>query len=123
MSVRLDRWLNAACIFKTRTQASEACGRGRVKINDGVAKAHRPVRVDDRIEVRIGDWSRILIVKGLREKPVAKAEARKLYEDVSPPRPRLDPIDRILREPPALREKGKGRPTKRERREIEKLRG
>jgi ribosome-associated heat shock protein Hsp15 len=79
--------------------------------------------LEDRIEVRFGDWTRILVVKGVRERPVAKALARELYEDLSPPHPRLDPIERILRRSPEYREKGQGRPTKKDRRQIGKLKG
>ncbi len=122
MGVRLDRWLNAVCLFKTRTQATDACAGGRIKVNGETAKAHRAVELEDRVEFRQGDWPRVVIVKGLREKPVSKVEARTLYEDQSPPRPKLDPIDRILQTPPATREKGKGRPSKRERRQIDRLR-
>lgn len=123
MSVRIDKWLNAARIFKTRSKATEACAANRIKVNGLPAKPHRPVLLEDQIEVRFGDWTRILIVKGIAEKPIPKAAARELFEDRSPPRPQLDPIDRILRQAPVEREKGKGRPTKRERRQIEDLTG
>ncbi len=121
MSVRLDRWLNAVCLFKTRTQATEFCSAGRVKVNGETAKAHRGVQLEDRVEYRQGDWERVLVVKGLRDKPVSKAEAKTLYDDLSPPRPTLDPIDRLLHAPPAVREPGRGRPTKKERRQIDRL--
>ncbi|MEJ2083372.1 MAG: hypothetical protein P8Y94_14655, partial [Acidobacteriota bacterium] len=58
----------------------------------------------------------------LHDKPVSKAQAREMYEDLSPPRPRLDLIDRIMREGAPQREPGTGRPTKRERRKIDQLR-
>lgn len=122
MNVRLDKWLQIARIFKTRSKATEACGLGRVAVNGHPAKPHRNPAVDDRIEIRFGDWTRVIIVKELREKSVAKAVAETLYEDLSPPRPKLDKIDRIMRQGTEYREKGKGRPTKRERREIDRLR-
>ncbi len=119
--VRLDKWLNAARVFKTRTQATHACGLGRVRVNGAPAKAHRPVGVGDRIEVA-GERERILEVAGLRDKPVSKAEARELYVDHSPPPPPRDSLERLLKRPPVQREKGSGRPTKRERREIDRFR-
>lgn len=119
--VRLDKWLKVARLFKTRSKASQACAAGRVQVNGFTAKAHRVLSLGDRIEVRFGDWSRILLVRELKDKPVAKAVARELYEDLSPPRPRRDLIERILHEGSERRKKGKGRPTKRERREIERL--
>lgn len=121
MTVRLDKWLQVARIFKTRTLSQRACAGGRVKVNGTTAKGHRPVSIDDRLEVSFGDWTRVLVVKKIEPRPVAKALARELYLDLSPPRPTLDPIDRIMRQAPAYRERGKGRPTKKERREVERL--
>lgn len=123
MSVRLDKWLNAARVFKTRTQATHAVDLNRVKVNGQAAKPHRNLAPGDRVEVEIGDWTRVLIVKELRDKPVSKEEARTLYEDQSPPRPEADPLQRLLRRPPAQRERGTGRPTKKERRDIERWEG
>jgi ribosome-associated heat shock protein Hsp15 len=79
----------------------------------------------DRVELAQGDWQRIVIVRELVDRPVAKADAASLFEDLSPPRSELevDPIRRLLRRPPALREAGAGRPTKRDRRDIERWEG
>lgn len=122
MIVRLDKWLQVARVFKTRTLAQRACTGGRVKLNGSTAKGHRPVSIEDRIEVSFGDWTRVLVVKRIEPRPVPKAVARELYLDLSPPQPKLDPIDRIMQQGPAYRERGKGRPTKRERRQVERLR-
>lgn len=122
MNVRLDKWLQVARVFKTRTKATKACTLGRVRVNDTVAKPHRTLAVDDRVEVEIGDWTRVLIVRELRDRPVRKAEAAGLYEDLSPPRPKRDPWERLLRVTPARRERGAGRPTKRERRDLDRWR-
>ena len=123
MSVRLDKWLQVARMFKTRSQATHAVDLNRVRVNGQTAKPHRNLAPGDRIEVQVGDWTRILIVKELRDKPVSKEEARTLYEDQSPPRPESDPMARFLRRPPALREAGAGRPTKKDRRDMEKWEG
>ncbi len=121
MDVRLDKWLAVARIFKTRSKAGHACDLGRVKVNGFSVKAHRKVALEDRIEVDFGDWERHLIVKELRDKSVRKEMAKALYEDVSPPRPQLDPVERLWRRPMAVRERGAGRPTKKQRREMERI--
>jgi ribosome-associated heat shock protein Hsp15 len=120
MAARLDKWLNIACVFKTRSQATREVELNRVRVNGQTAKPHRNLVPGDRIEVEIGEWTRVLIVKELRDKPVSKEEARTLYEDLSPPRPESDPFRRLLRRPPVVREKGAGRPTKKERRDIDR---
>src|SRR5262245_41749650 len=120
-TVRLDKWLQVARAFKTRTQATRACTLGRVQVNGERAKPHRHLRLDDRVEIEFGDWHRILIVRELKDRPVAKADAPKLYEDLSPPRPKLDAIDRAMRGPGVKGEKGMGRPTKQDRRAMEKF--
>jgi ribosome-associated heat shock protein Hsp15 len=122
MEVRLDKWLQVARLFKTRSQATAACTAGRVRVAGQVAKPHRRVEIGDRIEVEKGDWTRVLVVQELRDRPVAKAAVAGLYEDLSPPRPEPDPMERLMRRKPAQREKGAGRPTKRERRQIDRLR-
>lgn len=117
MMVRLDKWLQVARVFKTRTRATRACSQGRVRVGDVVAKPHRKVSVDDRIAVRLKGRTRILQVKELRNRPVPKAQARTLYEDLSvePPRPAFDPFAEM----PLLDRAVKGRPTKRDRRRID----
>lgn len=123
MTVRLDKWLQVARVFKTRTKATKACSAGRVRVNDTVARPHRSLAVGDRVETDFGDWTRILVVRELRDRPLPKAEAARLFEDASPPRPKLDPIERAARVGPGRRRRGAGRPTKRERREIDRWRG
>jgi ribosome-associated heat shock protein Hsp15 len=122
MSVRLDKWLQVARMFKTRTKATHACDLGRVRVNGQSAKPHRQLAVGDRVELTQGDWDRVLIVQDLKDKPVPKAEAPKLYEDLSPPRPAPDPLARLMRRPLVTREAGAGRPTKKERRDMEGFR-
>lgn len=123
MNVRLDKWLQVARVFKTRTQATRACNLGRVRVNGQEAKPHRMLLLQDRLEVELADWTRVLVVRELRDKPVPKDAARELYLDLSPPRPHLDLVDRILKQGPERRERGLGRPTKRQRRDIERLKG
>jgi ribosome-associated heat shock protein Hsp15 len=117
--MRLDRWLWAARFFKTRALAQQACAGGKVDVNGQAAKPSRALRVGDRVELSQGEWRRAVVVRGLADRRGPAAEARGLYEDHSPP-----PPPRSLRPPPpTLRPPGLGRPTKRERRLQERLRG
>jgi ribosome-associated heat shock protein Hsp15 len=120
--VRLDKWLHAARAFKTRTQATTACEHGRVAVNGTTAKPHRALRLGDRVEIESGDWTRVLVVQELRDRPLPKAEAARLADDQSPPRPVPDPLAKLQRQPPLRRDPGAGRPTKRDRRDLERVR-
>jgi ribosome-associated heat shock protein Hsp15 len=115
-TVRLDKWLIAARIFKTRTIAQEACDGGHVHVNDHVAVAAKAVRVGDRIVAGTPRGKKILVVLGLGERRGPADQAKLLYDDLTPPEPPSD-------EPLALRDRGTGRPTKRDRRLIGILRG
>ncbi len=121
MSVRLDKWLQVARAFKTRTQATRACSLGRVQVNGAPAKPHHQLQIGDRVEINLGDWSRILEVAILRDKPVRKADAADLFLDLTPPRPEPGPLERLLTRP-GRREAGSGRPTKRDRRDLDRWR-
>lgn len=83
---RLDVWLDVACLFKTRSEAQRACKGGKVDVNGQAAKPHREIRPGDVVEVTrtMGRRQRV-IVKGIAEQHLAKARARELYEDVTPP--------------------------------------
>ena len=120
--VRLDKWLQVARVFKTRSKATHACNLSRVKVNGATAKAHRRLVLEDRVEIEIGDWTRVLIVKELRDRTLPKAQAARVCEDLSPPRPIPSELERLQRRRPVLREKGTGRPSKKERRELDRLR-
>jgi ribosome-associated heat shock protein Hsp15 len=113
--VRVDRWLCAARVFKSRTQATQACVGGRVKVNDESVKPHHPLGAGDRVRVQTERGPRILQVVALAEKRLSPAQARELFVDHSPP-----PEPRPARMP--RRDPGAGRPTKRERRELERFR-
>lgn len=115
-TVRLDRWLWAARFYRSRSLARDACGGGKVEVNGQSAKASRVVRVGDRLRLTAGEWRRELVVRALSEQRGPALAARALYEDHSPPRP-LRPAPAVLRVP------GLGRPTKRERRAVDRLRG
>lgn len=118
-SIRIDKWLWAARVFKTRGLAAAACDGGKVDVNAQAAKPSKTLRVGDRIAVTLPHGRRrILNVAALDDRRGPPATARGLYEDLTPPEP---PRPRLAR--PPLRPPGAGRPTKHERRAIERLRG
>jgi ribosome-associated heat shock protein Hsp15 len=116
-SVRLDKWLWAARVFKTRSVAADACDGGKVDVNEQAAKPARALRPGDVIRVSLPQGRRrILKVAALGERRGSATVARTLFEDLTPPEP---PRGRLA--PPPRREPGAGRPTKRERRAIDRL--
>jgi ribosome-associated heat shock protein Hsp15 len=118
-SIRVDKWLWAARVFKTRSQASVACDGGKVDVNDEAVKPARRVRAGDLIAVTLPRGRRrILKVAGVDDRRGSAEVAKALFEDLTPPEP---PRPRQAR--PPWRAPGTGRPTKRERRDIERLRG
>ncbi|MDH3294110.1 MAG: RNA-binding S4 domain-containing protein [Acidimicrobiia bacterium] len=122
MSVRVDKWLWSVRVFKTRTSASAACNAGRVRVNDEVAKPATRVDVGDLVEARRGDRLFIHRVTNVIEKRVGADRARECYDDQSPPAPERS-AHSGLAPTGGARERGAGRPTKRERRQIDRLRG
>jgi ribosome-associated heat shock protein Hsp15 len=113
-TVRLDKWLLAARVYKTRTLCQEACDGGHVALNERAAAPAKPVRVGDLVEATTPAGRRILRVTALGEKRGPAATARALYEDLTPPPPPSE-------DPIALRDRGAGRPTKRDRRLIDRM--
>lgn len=115
-AVRVDRWVWAIRLYKTRADATAACRGGHVTINGASAKPATPVRVGDRVVARVHATERIVEVARLIDKRVGAALAAECFVDHTPPPPETDRT-RI-----AERERGAGRPTKRERRQIDRLR-
>jgi len=123
---RLDIWLDVACLFKTRSEAQRACKGGKVDLNGQAAKPHREIKVGDEILISrpLGRRQRV-VVRGVAERHVSKAEARELYEDLTPkPSPEEVEARRIERRSRAfLRPAGSGAPDKRERRALRRMKG
>jgi ribosome-associated heat shock protein Hsp15 len=123
--VRLDVWLDVACLFPTRAQAAAACAGGKVDLNGHAAAAHKSVRVGDRLAITFSRAKRTFLVKGLLEKHVKKSDARTLFEETTPPpSPEVleaRRLERLLA--PKGDERGGSRPTKKERRQRERARG
>ena len=114
---RVDAWLWAVRLFKTRSLASAACRGGHVQVNGKAAKPATPVRPGDRVEAYAGQRTHVLEVVTPISKRVSAPLAAQSYLDHSPPPP-------PPRDPTAVftRERGAGRPTKRERRAIDEMR-
>ncbi len=120
-TVRVDKWLWAVRVFKTRTAATSACTSGRVKVNDEPAKPATKIAVGDVVEARRGDRLIVYRATALVEKRIGAKLVEQCVDDQSPPRPtRADPV---LAPPGGARSRGEGRPTKKERRDIDRLRG
>ena len=115
-TARVDAWLWAVRIFKTRSAATAACRGGHVRVNRAPAKSSTPVKVGDRVEAFV-ERQRILEVAVVIDKRVGAVVAATCLIDHSPPAPVVKRLPRV-----AVRERGAGRPTKRERRELDRLR-
>lgn len=115
-SVRLDRFLCASRLFKSRTLAQAACDANHVQVNGAPARPSHSLRVGDEVRAFSPRGSIVWEVRALAEKRLGAPEARLLYEDHSPPPPPKQ--ERV-----AVRERGAGRPTKAERRAIDRFNG
>ena len=122
--MRLDVWLDVACLYRTRSEAQKACKGGKIDVNGQAGRAHREIRLGDEIEMSrpLGRRQRV-VVRGLAEQHIPKAEARKLYDDVTPqPSPEEAEMLRLARlARPHVRAAHAGSPDKRERRELRRM--
>lgn len=124
--MRLDVWLDVACLFKTRSEAQKACRLGKVDVGGQPAKPHREIAPGDEIEIgRPFGRRQVVIVVARAEKHVPKAEARLLYEDLTPkPTPEEVEMRRMARMvAPFTRARGAGAPDRRERKALNRLKG
>lgn len=123
-SVRLDIWLDVACLFRTRSEAQRACRNGKVQVNGTVAKPHRTVVAGDRLDIgRPFGRTQSVVVVALADRHIVKAEARALYDDITPPptpeEVAMRRLERIYHATMAPAQ----RPDKRERRLLRGLKG
>ncbi|NTW41914.1 MAG: RNA-binding S4 domain-containing protein [Cellulomonadaceae bacterium] len=116
--VRVDAWVWAVRLFPTRTAAAMACRGGHVRVNGERAKPATSVTVGDEVRVRGAAYERVVVVQRLLVKRVSAALAAEAVIDLTPPPPPRVEVPTV-----ATRDRGAGRPTKRERREIDRLRG
>ena len=117
--VRIDKWLWAARFFKSRTLAAAACRGRKVDVNDQAARPSRSLRAGDLLAITLPRARRVVRVTALSDRRGSGTDAALLYQDLTPPAP---PRDRRVALPP-YRPPGAGRPTKRERRLTDRLRG
>jgi ribosome-associated heat shock protein Hsp15 len=113
---RIDHWLKLVCLFKHRADATEACRGGKVKINGQRAKPAAALKEGDVVEFLLGTHFRRVVVAALPETQPSKEQARTMYIDETP----KQDVEVLGM---SFRDRGAGRPTKKERRDIEKLRG
>ena len=123
-TVRLDIWLDVACLYRTRSEAQKACQGGKVEVNGQRSKPHRQLRIGDELHVsRPFGRKQTVTVLGLADRHLPKAEARLLYQDTTPPlseeEKEMRRIERVYR---AATQRSHA-PDKRERRAIRKLKG
>lgn len=117
-STRVDIWLWAVRQVKSRSAATAACRAGHVRINGEPAKAAQQVKIGDEVRYRVEGFDRYLRVEKILVKRVGAPIAQTAYTDFSPPRP-----SRLEAPAPIIRDRGAGRPTKRERRQLDALMG
>ena len=117
-STRVDSWIWAVRLSKTRSAATAACRAGHVHVNGERAKAAQPVQIGDEVRLRNTDLERTVRVARLVAKRVGAVVAAECVIDLTPPPPPKEEVAATIR-----RDRGAGRPTKRERRDLERLRG
>jgi ribosome-associated heat shock protein Hsp15 len=120
--MRVDRWLWTARWFKTRALATQAVAGGKVRLNGRRVKSAADLRAGDELEIVRGPYTHVVVVRGLAERRRSAAEAALLYEETEESREARE-VRRIqMRDVPVPSYEGKGRPTKRERRKLERAR-
>jgi ribosome-associated heat shock protein Hsp15 len=121
-AARLDIWLDVACLFKTRSEAKRACEGGKVEVNGEHAKPHRAVRDGDRVRISRGfGHHQDVIVRVILDQHITKAEARALYDDVTPPPTAAEVEMRRMERSYRAAAQAAGTPDRRRRREIRKF--
>jgi ribosome-associated heat shock protein Hsp15 len=123
-TARLDVWLDVACLFKTRSEAKRACEGGKVEVNGEHAKPHRAIREGDRLRIgRPFGRHQDIIVRIVLDQHVKKAEARVLFDDVTP-KPTAEEIEmRRMERVYRAASQAAGTPDRRRRREIRRAKG
>jgi ribosome-associated heat shock protein Hsp15 len=121
--VRLDKWLWAARFYKTRTLAAEAIAGGKVQVNGDRVKRARPLAVGDEVRIRQGPYEHGVVVRELSERRGPATQAATLYEETAESREAREKLAIQLKSLHAAFVPEKGRPTKRDRRAMERLKG
>ena len=117
--VRIDKWLWAARFFKTRSLATDAVGGGKVEVNGEHAKPAKAVKIGDEVRLRLGPYEHVLIVRGLSDRRGSATIAQTLYEETAASREAREKLSAQLKMAPApFVYEEKGRPTKKDRRDL-----
>jgi ribosome-associated heat shock protein Hsp15 len=119
--VRVDRWLWAARFYKTRALAAAAVAGGKVQVNGSRAKPAKPVQVGDHLRVRVGPYDWILVVRAVTGRRGSARDAQLLYDESPEGRAARERLAEQHKMAPAPAYQGKGRPTKKARRELQQL--
>lgn len=119
--VRVDRWLWAARFFKTRALAAAAVAGGKVQVNGSRAKPAKLVQIGDALRVRIGPYEWMITVRAVTERRGSGRDAQLLYDESPDGRAARERLAEAHKIAPAPTYQGKGRPTKKERRELQRL--
>ncbi len=120
-SVRLDKWLWVARFFKTRAASSTAVAGGKVQVNGSRAKPAKQVQVGDVLRVRVGPYEWLVTVRAVTERRGSHRDAQLLYDESPEGRAARERLAEAHKIAPAPTYQGKGRPTKKERRELQRL--
>ena len=121
--VRIDKWLWAARFFKTRSLAVDAIGSGKILVNDERVKPAKTVQGGDTVSIRLGPYEHVVSVVGLSERRGPASEAAKLYQETAASiEARAKLSEQLRMAPAAFVFEDKGRPSKKDRRDIERLR-
>jgi ribosome-associated heat shock protein Hsp15 len=121
--MRLDKWLWVARFFKTRSLAAAAADGGKVKVNRAAAKPAKDVKVGDLVQFRVGDHDWEIVVQGLDGQRRPAVEAQLLYQETAESSLRRARAAELRALAPAPEQEQKGRPTKRDRRQLGRLHG
>lgn len=121
--IRLDKWLWAARFYKTRSLAAEAVEGGKVQVNGERVKRAKPMRLGDEVRLRLGPYEHQIVVRELSDRRGPAGDAARLYEESPASRAARDVMALQLKSLHAAFVPERGRPTKKDRREIEKLKG
>jgi len=119
--VRLDKWLWAARFFKTRALAAEAIEGGKVELNGDHPRRSRSLKAGDELRIRIAPYEHVITVRVLSDRRGPAAAARELYEESAASREARERLAERLRSAPPPFFHDKGRPTKRDRRDLRRL--
>jgi ribosome-associated heat shock protein Hsp15 len=121
--VRLDKWLWAARFFKTRALAAQAVQGGKVQLNGDRPKRARSLQIGDEVRVRLGPYEHVVAVRALSGRRGPASQAAGLYEETEASRTKREAVASQLKSLHAVFGPDKGRPSKKDRREIERLKG